>query len=436
MNNARTFYWVWGGQSLSALGSSIQGFAIGVWIYQHTGSLMNFSMAMLCALLPQLLLAPLAGVFVDRHSRRHIMMLCDLGAALCALGLFGLLRADALQMHYLYGLSILTASLSCFHQLAYSASVSVLVPEPAKRPRANGLVQLGMASAFVAGPVLAGFLLSRIGLQGIALLDSASFLIALSSLALVQFPAHNHAQSAKRDGFWQDFRQGLAYFRGRWDLLLLLSLVAACNFAIAFLQVLFTPMVLTVSTQEVLGILLSIAGTGMIAGGLASSLRLATKRPLTAVWLGLAVCGLCMSLAGMRAAVPLWGATLFVFFAAIPVVNANLQGIWQHQVAPAFQGRVFAVRSLIASICAPLAYVLSPWLASGYFEPWLSSNGALATSLGAWFGTGQGRGMGVMFTLMGCVLLILALCLAANRRLHKLGTAAAAPGLAQTEAAA
>ena len=67
------------------------------------------------------------------------------------------------------------------------------------------------------------------------------------------------------------------------------------------------------------------------------------------------------------------------------------------------QGRVFAIQHTIARAAAPLAYLLAGPLADGVFEPLLVSGGALAGSLGRVIGTGPGRGIGLLFVVMGAL---------------------------------
>jgi MFS family permease len=416
-----TFITLWAGQALSALGSSMLSFALGVWVYQRTGSVTQFGLVVFCAMLPPVVLSPFAGVLVDRWRRKRVMVACDAGAGLCGLALFVLLARHGLQMPHVYVLTLVGSTFATFHQPAYGASLSLLLPDGAARGRANGMVQLGVAGAFVIGPLLAGVLLAAIGLRGILLVDCASFTLAAGSLAWLRFPELDGRASGQRQHFMHEMREGLAHIRGTQGLGWLLLLVASCNFSIGFVQVLFTPMVLAVSTQTVLGVLVSAGGAGMVVGGLATSAWGVPSQPMRGVWVGLALGGLCMALGGLRASVWLWGGAVFCYFVCIPLINASLQSIWQARVPAALQGRVFAVRNTVAFGSLPLAYLVSPLLATHFFEPWMAVHGALAPVIGSWFGTGRGRGMALMFVLVGLVLMALAAVVAGSRRLAAAG---------------
>jgi len=419
MNAYRKFLVVWAGQCLSLLGSSILSFALGVWVYQQTGSVRSFGLVIFCAALPHVLLAPISGVLVDRLPRQKVMLACNLGAAVSAALLLLFLAQGLLAPGQVYWLTLLGTTCMAVHQLAYAASVSTLLPERALRAKAAGMMQLGVASAFVIGPLVAGVLLAWIGLRGVIVLDGLSFLLAAAALCLVRLRELAPEERRARRPFFTEFGEGLQHVRTHAGLAALMALVAASNFSIGFVQVLFTPMVLQIATQETLGLLISIGGAGMVLGGIACSVRGVPARAMRGVWLGLACGGACMAIGALRASVPLWGASVFCYFLSIPLVNASLQSLWQQRIPAALQGRVFAVRNMLSYTCLPLAYVLSPWLATHWFEPWMARDGALASSLGAWLGTGAGRGMGLMFLIVGLVLLVLAVFAALSRSLNQ-----------------
>src|SRR5688572_18053890 len=77
------FLWVWLGQYLSVLGSQLSGFGLGVALYQRTGSTFLYGLTIAATVTPQVVLAPLAGVIVDRFDRRKVLLVEQLGASVC-----------------------------------------------------------------------------------------------------------------------------------------------------------------------------------------------------------------------------------------------------------------------------------------------------------------------------------------------------------------
>ncbi|MDQ3786129.1 MAG: alpha/beta fold hydrolase, partial [Actinomycetota bacterium] len=183
----RAFLLVALGQFVSLIGSGLTTFALGVWVYQQTGSVSLFALVSVMALLPAVALAPITGAVADRWDRRKIMIAADSLSAVTAVTLAGLLWTDTLRGWQIYPLVALGAVATAFQQPAYRAAVTQLVP---KRyyGKANGLAQLGGATGNVLAPMLGGALAVTIGLTGIIVIDLVSFGFALVTLLVVRFP--------------------------------------------------------------------------------------------------------------------------------------------------------------------------------------------------------------------------------------------------------
>jgi hypothetical protein len=99
------------------------------------------------------------------------------------------------------------------------------------------------------------------------------------------------------------------------------------------------------------------------------------------------------------------------FFAASfgPIINASNQAIWQAKVEPDVQGRVFAVRRLIAWLVNPLAMLIAGPLADQALEPAMQEGGRLADTFGWLVGTGDGAGMALILVVCGLLASLTAL---------------------------
>ncbi|NNC74508.1 MAG: MFS transporter, partial [Acidimicrobiia bacterium] len=126
------------------------------------------------------------------------------------------------------------------------------------------------------------------------------------------------------------------------------------------------------------------------------------------------ILGLSLGLVGLRPSIVLVtiAAAAVMFF--LPIGNASSQAIWQSKVEPDIQGKVFAVRRLIAQIAGPVAIIASGPLADRVFEPLLAEGGALAGTVGRVIGTGPGRGIGFLFIVLGTLAIASTLVLMAD----------------------
>ena len=83
------------------------------------------------------------------------------------------------------------------------------------------------------------------------------------------------------------------------------------------------------------------------------------------------------------------------------VINSCSQAIWMSKTEPDVQGRVFATRRMIAWSSIPIAYLLAGPLADKVFEPLMAADGALAASVGHLISVGPGRGVALLYIVLG-----------------------------------
>ncbi len=396
------FTTVWLGQLVSIVGSGLTGFALGVWVFQQTGSVTQYALIGLFSVLPKILLSPYAGVIADRMDRRLVMIAGDTGAGISTLILAVLFFTNRLEVWHIYALTALSAAFSTLQWPAFTAATTLLVSK-SDLGRTNGMVQLGRAAAEILSPALAGVLLGVIRMEGVMVIDFATFILAVATLACVRFPKVQKTGSAAKITLRQDLMVGWRYISTQPGLLGLLLLATVINFLWGMVGALITPMILGFASSEALGAIISVAGAGLLTGGLAMSVWGGPKRRIHGVLVFELLSGLCFMLIGLR---PVFWVTAIGAFAAhltIAIVSGSNQAIWQSKVAPDIQGRVFATQQTIASAAAPLAYALAGPLADKVFEPLLAEGGALAGSVGRITGVGPGRGIGLIFIVMGLV---------------------------------
>lgn len=416
----KTFLMLWAGQFLSAIGTSLGGFALGVWVFEKTGSATQFTMIGFAAGLTMLLASPFAGSLADRWDRRKLMMGSNLGSGLMTLALAGLFASNRLETWHVYPFVVVMVILTTFQGPALTASISLLVPRH-QLARAAGMSQMSRAVAQIIGPLAASVLVSRIGFHGVILFDCATFLALAGTLAFLRLPSPR-PQRETRPSPLRDLAYSWRYLRERTGLFVLLTLFATTNFALGIVQALLAPLVLSFASAVELGYVSSTAAAGVLLGSVVLTTWGGPRRRIPGIFLILVIQSIILLLGGMQPSIPLIALAAFTFMFTVPFINGFNQAILQSKVAAEVQGRVFAMSGMIAASTLPLASLLSGPLADRLFEPALKSGGALASSVGQIIGVGPGRGIGLLFILVG-VLILLTVCLAfLNPRLRRVET--------------
>ena len=404
MSSIKIFLIIWLGQLTSLAGSQITSFALGIWVYRTTGSVTQFALISFFVALPSLIISPIAGALVDRWDRRWVIIISDSVAGLSTFFIALLVLTDQLQIWHVY-LAITVSSISSvFHWPAYNSSITLLA-DKRHLGRVNGMAQLSEALAQLLAPICGGFLLVLIQLRGVVLLDMATFLFAVLTLLVVKFPKPKVTVTEKlgKGSLLQESIYGWRYINERPGLVGLLLFFTATNFTVYTSEVLVTPLVLSFASTKVLGIVLSIGGSGMLVGSIVMSIWGGPKRQIYNILGSQFLLGICIFLVGMRSSAILITAGSFMAFFTIPFFQGSSNAIWQSKVALDVQGRVFAIRRMFTWSSRPLAYLMAGPLADKIFEPLMSIKGPLSGSIGHIIGTGPGRGIGLMFMVMGAL---------------------------------
>lgn len=394
---------VWLGQLVSLLGSNITNFALDIWVYQQNSSVTQLSFLTLFTTIPLVIISPFAGILVDRWNRRWVMILSDCSAALGTFTIVLLLFFGQIQIWHIYLISAVISSFYAFQFPAYTAATTLLVPKK-YLGRASGMTQFAQAIAQLLSPILGGVLLVSIQLSGIFVLDLSSFIFALITLLLVRFPERKVTQSQqiKETSPLAQVVYSFNYLKSRRGLLVLLVFIAINNLLLGIVQVLTYPLVLSFASAVQLGMIGTIGGVGMLTGSLLMSIwGSGQKNYINVLCCFMLLCGFSMILAGLYPSVFLFSVAAFLFFLGLPFIRSSVQVIFQKKVALDLQGKIFSFKTAICSSCFPLAYLIAGPLADNIFEPLMNKNDLLARTIGQIIGTGSGRGIGLMFIILG-----------------------------------
>jgi MFS transporter, DHA3 family, macrolide efflux protein len=407
----RIFLVVWIGQFISLLGSKLSEFALALWAYQQVGSMTQVAFLVVLLYLPNILISPIAGSLIDRWNRRWAMIFSDSLSGICSVGALILTVSGHLQLWHIYlGVPLLSIA-SAFQAPAYSAAIAQLVPKQ-YYGRANGMTEIPLAVSRILTPLLAALLMGVIKLQGILLIDSLTFVLALMTLLSVRFPKLQLNPAQKKG----DLRQLLTetvdswrYIRAKPRLFRLWLFIIATYFTIGMFDISFWLLVLKFGSATKFGVVISAAGCGMLLGSMVMSAWGRPKRRILGILKLTALQGFVIIALGVGVKLSLAVASIgaFIYLFADPIIMGANRAIWQQQIPQELQGRVFAVLLMFQRGAMIPAYLIAGVLVDRIFEPLLATSPFWQSSLGKLLGNEPGAGICLFLILLGIAKLLL-----------------------------
>ncbi len=190
----RNYGLLWFGQVISVAGDWVLFASLPFYVYSLTGSALATGAMFMISMLPRVLLASVAGVFVDRWDRRWTMIAADLARAVLLTSLLAVHSLD--QMWIIYLAAVAEAAVSQFFEPAKNALVPSIVTE-GELVKANSLSALGGQVARLSGPAIGGLMLTRLGLPSVVIFDMLSFAFSAVMLWLLALaPGASRAQAS------------------------------------------------------------------------------------------------------------------------------------------------------------------------------------------------------------------------------------------------
>ena len=400
---------VWLGQIVSVLATSMSAFALTIWVFQRTGSATALGLVQVFFITPLLIITPFAGVMVDRHNRKLMMMVSDLVAGMATIAILILQAFGVLEVWHLYVAAIFQGLGNAFQWPAYSAAISTMIPKE-KYGRANGMMSLIDMGPGILAPMLAGSLLPIIGLTGILSIDVVTFVLAILVLLFIHIPQPRRTEEgAQAQGnIFKEAAFGFRYIFARPSLLGLQLVFFFGNLCAGIAYTVLAPMILlrTGNDSTSLGLVQSAGAIGGVLGGVAMSAWGGFKRKVYGVLAGWAISSFFFALMGLTKWIPLWVALNALSSVLVPLINGSNQAIWQSKVAPDLQGRVFSARTLIAWMTNPISPLIGGTLADYVLEPAMRTSSGLSSLFGWLVPVGPGAGMGLLifFSCLGGIL--------------------------------
>jgi MFS family permease len=339
---------LWLSETVSLIGDRILMIALIALIYQQTQSAASVGLLSMIKALPALVLATIAGVFVDRWSHKWTMVIANLLQGLLVL-LIPFTNALPIIFAVYLGMSIINQ----FFFPARSATIPDLIPEEMLLA-ANSLFAIGMVISIVVGPALGGWITDLYGLDMAFYVDAVTFLVPTIAVGCLVLPQTKRSSTPLAlAGEW---REGLRLVRNNADIQAALILIGATMMQIASLSVLG----IVILDQRLgigasgLGALMSFMGVGLLVGAIAQNFlkRRFSRKQLSAT--GAIVAGLGVTALAWMPSLPLCMACTLTLGLGFATVQANAQTILQ-SVPEQMRGRVLGMGQAISGSVTFLA---------------------------------------------------------------------------------
>jgi len=361
-DRSRDFWKFWTGETISSLGSSFTQFALPLLVFKLTNSALNLGIAFAFSFLPYLLFGLVIGAWVDRHDRKRVMILVDVGQTVVIAAIPVLFLLGSLTIWWVYGVAFLSTTLRIFTDSSQFAAIPSLVDQR-DLVTANGRIQASFFGATILGPVLAGALIFVIPVPTLLFLDAASFLVSATMLSLIARSfnlAATHVDEHQRTSLRGDMIDGLRYVFGH-PVLRNLSIMLALGNGLAAIResqlVVLAEQHLHASDLQ-FGLLNAAAGAGVVIFSLLAG-RLRKRGGLVRLGLvamqvgGLATIALAFS-PTIWVAMPLWA----LVFGTDNLFNICSSTLRQEMVPNGLLGRVRAIATMMSLGAFPAGALL------------------------------------------------------------------------------
>lgn len=393
-SNFSKFMLLWAGELLSAVGSGLTSFGLGVYVFRQTGSAGSMALVTLLGFLPTLLLSVPAGVLADCYDRRLLMMLGDGCSALGILYiLFCMMGGGAKLWQICLGVFI-SSIFSALLEPSYRATVTDLLTRE-EYSKASGMVSLAGSARYLISPALAGVLLAVSSIKLLLLIDICTFFPTVFAAAFVRKGIAAKA-AERRPPFGESLHQGWGTITGNRGIFILVMVSSVMTCFMGCFQILAQPLILDFSDSTTLGVGETVCACGMLVSGLFLGVKGIRRDYVKILSTALFFGGTAMAAFGIWENIILICLFGFMFFAALPFANNCLDYLVRTNIADKLQGRAWGMIGFLSQIGYVVAY---------------AGAGTAADGIAAAFDLSVGRGAAAVVVLAGILLAVTALIL-------------------------
>ena len=384
----RNFKLFFTGQSISLIGTWMTRVATSWLVYRLTGSALLLGLVGFAGQIPTFLLAPFAGVLVDRLNRRNMLVWTQALAGLQSLALAALTLAKVITVHEVIWLSVLQGFINAFDMPGRQAFLIQMVEDKQDLGNAIALNSSMVNVARLIGPALAGLVIAGVGEGYCFLTDGISYLAVIASLLMMRVnvaPATHAATS-----MLEQLKEGWTYVRGFppiRTILLLFALISLMGMPFMVLMPIFASNVLH-GGPHTLGFLLGASGVGALISAVSLALRRTVRGLTTMIQISAALFGVGLICFGLSRYLLLSMLLMVVVGFGMMQGLAASNTVIQTLVPEDMRGRVMSYYTMAFVGMAPFGSLLAGGLAHRFGAPHaVMITGAFCLAGSLWFTT-------------------------------------------------
>ncbi|HKC63242.1 MAG TPA: MFS transporter [Pyrinomonadaceae bacterium] len=383
----RNYKLFFSGQSISLIGTWMTRIATSWLVYRLTGSALLLGVVGFAGQIPSFLLAPFAGVLVDRWNRHHLLVATQVLSLLQSLALAILTLTGIIQIWHVIALSVFQGLINAFDMPARQAFVVEMVERREDLANAIALNSSMVNTARLLGPSIGGVIIAAVGEGWCFMIDAISYVAVIISLLLMKITPRM-TERIKEAKMLRQLNEGWKYatrFAPIRNILLLLALVSLVGMPYTVLMPVFANDILH-GGPNTLGLLMAASGVGALAGAMLlaarkSVLGLGKFIPLMAAAFGAGLIAFSFSRV-LWLSLILMIVTGLGFMIQMAASNTVLQTIVEEDK----RGRVMSFYTMSFMGTAPFGSLLAGSVAERIGAPYTLLFGGLGCILGAvWF---------------------------------------------------
>jgi MFS family permease len=390
----RNFRLYFTGQSISLIGTWMTRVATSWLVYRLTGSALLLGVVGFAGQIPTFILAPFAGVLVDRVNRRNLLVWTQILAGIQSLALAALTLAKIITIHEIIVLSVLQGLINAFDMPGRQSFLVQMVTNSTGKPDKQDLSNaIALNSSIVnmarlVGPALAGLVIGAVGEGYCFAIDGVSYVAVVISLLMMRVPASSLKRAAT--SMLEQLREGWSYvvnFRPIRIILTLFALLSLMGMPFIVLMPIFASQVLH-GGPHTLGYLMGASGVGALISALSLAVRKSVRGLTTMIQIAAVMFGTGLILFGLSRYLDLSLVLMLIVGFGMMQGLAASNTVIQTLVPEDKRGRVMSYYTMAFVGMTPFGSLLAGTLAHRFGAPHaVMITGAFCLAGAAWYTT-------------------------------------------------